>query len=106
MQRIANADALARGGVGCGLPGHLRRAGAHPTGTPVVIPSDRAARPELWSPRRRKINAAATVTCSSGPESAGPAPKVLQLADTVHAPVGHSLAAKEWIQYENPSTSA
>jgi pyruvate dehydrogenase (quinone) len=48
------------------------------------------------------INNAGTVTvfCGAGVRDAHA--EVMRLAETVHAPVGHSLRGKEWIQFDNP----
>jgi pyruvate dehydrogenase (quinone) len=106
MQRIAMQTALARGGVGVlVLPGDISgEPAAHPTGhSQLVIPTATVQPdPDSVTALAEKINAAATVTLFVGAGIRDARAEVLQLADTVHAPVGHSLGGKEWIQYDNP----
>ena len=48
------------------------------------------------STRRRRSR------CSAAPGCATRSDEVMALAETVKAPIGHSLRGKEWIQYDNP----
>jgi pyruvate dehydrogenase (quinone) len=106
MQRIAMQTALGRGGAGVlVLPGDLGgEPAAHPTGTTdlvtpsaVVVPD-----PERVRALAEKINAARSVTLFVGAGVRDARGEVPELAGTVHAPIGHSLGGKEWIQYDNP----
>ncbi|HET6287445.1 MAG TPA: pyruvate dehydrogenase [Amycolatopsis sp.] len=104
--RIAMQHALSRGEVSVlVLPGdvaHLEAAAPTGSGVPVtehgtvVPPEPQVARlAEL-------INEAETVTVFAGAGVRGAHTEVMELAETVQAPVGHSLRGKEWIQYDNP----
>ncbi|MEU3624977.1 pyruvate oxidase [Amycolatopsis coloradensis] len=104
--RIAMQHALARGEVSVlVLPGDVAQLEAEaPTGSgapvtehgTVVPPEPQVARlAEL-------INEAETVTLFAGAGVRGAHAEVMELAEAVQAPVGHSLRGKEWIQYDNP----
>ncbi|MDT7658677.1 MAG: hypothetical protein QOF38_3392 [Pseudonocardiales bacterium] len=106
MQRIAMQTAIAQRGVGVlVLPGDITgEPAAHPTGhSDLVIPSAVAhPDPAKVHALADKINAAGTVTLFVGAGIRDARDEVLQLAEKVHSPIGHSLGGKEWIQYDNP----
>ena len=106
MLRIAIQEALAKQGVSVlVVPGNVADlTTAHPTGEGsfcvehgrVVPPPDQVRR------LADAINAAETVTlfCGAGVRDAHG--EVMALAGVLHAPVGHTLRGKEWIQHDNP----
>jgi pyruvate dehydrogenase (quinone) len=106
LQRIAIQTALADGGVSVlVLPGDVSaEPAAHPTGTgDLVAPSS------VVVPARDRVEAlaehvdrAGTVTLFVGAGARDARTEVLELAEKVKAPVGHSLGGKEWIQYDIP----
>ncbi len=106
LQRIAMQTALADGGVSVMVvPGDVSaEPAAHPTGTgDLVAPSS------VVVPARDRVealaghvNRARTVTLFVGAGAQDARTEVLELAEKVKAPVGHSLGGKEWIQYDNP----
>jgi pyruvate dehydrogenase (quinone) len=106
LLRIAMQTALADRGVAVRvLPGDVSaEPAAHPTGTgDLVAPSS------VVVPARDRVEAlaehvdrAGTVTLFVGAGARDARTEVLQLAEKVKAPVGHSLGGKEWIQYDNP----
>lgn len=49
-----------------------------------------------------RINAAKKISIFAGAGVAGAHDEVVQLADRVAAPVGHTMRGKEYIQYDNP----
>jgi pyruvate dehydrogenase (quinone) len=106
MQRIAMQTALARGGVAVlVVPGDISgEPAAHPTGhSDLVVPAARLQPdPAQVTALAEKINAARTVTLFVGAGVRDARAEVLELAGKVHAPIGHSLGGKEWIQYDNP----
>jgi pyruvate dehydrogenase (quinone) len=106
MQRIAMQTALARRGVAVlVLPGDISgEPAAYPTGRADLVTPSAVATPTDSSVRALadKINIARTVTVFAGAGVADARAEVLELAAKVHAPVGHSLGGKEWIQYDNP----
>ncbi|MFC4602119.1 pyruvate dehydrogenase [Rhodococcus kronopolitis] len=101
----AMAHALARSGVAViTLPGDvadLPAQGGPPalmrTGRPAVVPDSRDVRALADA-----INAAERVAIFAGAGVRGAREEVLALAETVGAPVAHTLRGKEWIQYDNP----
>ncbi|HEX3790186.1 MAG TPA: pyruvate dehydrogenase [Pseudonocardiaceae bacterium] len=106
MARIGIQTALAKGGVSVlVVPGDVASLRAtEPTGTSnflgrlsPVVPREDQVRALAGA-----INAAEKVMlfCGAGVRDAHA--DVLRLAETVAAPVGHSLRGKEWIQYDNP----
>lgn len=106
MQRIGMQAAAARPGVAVlVLPGDIgAMPAAHPTGHGDVTYPDGVLTP---SPQRvaalaERIDAARTVALFAGAGVRDARAEVLELADRVKAPIGHSLAGKEWIQYDNP----
>ncbi|HEV3360967.1 MAG TPA: pyruvate dehydrogenase [Pseudonocardiaceae bacterium] len=106
LARIGIQTALAKGGVSVlVLPGDVAHLKATvPTGTSnfatelsPVVPSEESVRALADA-----INAASTVTLFAGAGVRGAHAEVMQLAETVHAPIGHTLRGKEWIQFDNP----
>ncbi|MFD2840185.1 pyruvate dehydrogenase [Populibacterium corticicola] len=65
--------------------------------TPRIIPS-----PEQLMTLAQAINDAKKITIFAGAGVRGAHAEVIELADRIAAPVGHSLRGKEWIQYDNP----
>jgi len=63
-----------------------------------VVPAD-----EQVHALAERLNAAGTVTLFCGAGVQGAHDEALALAAKLHAPVGHSLRGKQWIQYDNPS---
>ncbi|MDO8184714.1 pyruvate dehydrogenase [Conexibacter sp. JD483] len=104
--RIAIQTALGRGGVSVlALPGDLAAEEAtEPTGESViaeaageVVPSDAQVRALADA-----LNAAQTATLFCGAGVRGAHAEVMELAETLAAPVGHALGGKEHIQFDNP----
>lgn len=104
--RIAIQTALGRGGVAVlALPGDLAAEEAtQETGTSViaagageVVPSDAQVRALADA-----LNAAKTATLFCGAGVRGAHAEVMELAETLAAPVGHALGGKEHIQFDNP----
>ncbi|RSN45947.1 pyruvate dehydrogenase [Amycolatopsis sp. WAC 04197] len=104
--RIAMQHALSRGEVSVlVLPGDVAHLDAvAPTGNGVpVTEHGTVVPPESQVARLAElINDAETVTLFAGAGVRGAHAEVMELAETVQAPVGHSLRGKEWIQYDNP----
>ncbi|WP_394361149.1 pyruvate dehydrogenase [Amycolatopsis sp. SB7-3] len=104
--RIAMQHALSRGEVSVlVLPGDVAHLDAvAPTGNGVpVTEHGTVVPPETQVTRLAElINDAETVTLFAGAGVRGAHAEVMELAETVQAPVGHSLRGKEWIQYDNP----
>ncbi|WP_430332996.1 pyruvate dehydrogenase [Rhodococcus sp. ACT016] len=67
------------------------------TGRPSVVPAEDDVRALADA-----INDASAVAIFAGVGVRDAREEVLALADTVGAPIGHSLRGKEWIQYDNP----
>lgn len=97
--------AIAQSGVAViTLPGDIAEEpaeGAAPplarTGTPSLVPADEDV-PALAD----AVNEASAVAIFAGAGVRGARDELLALADTVGAPIGHTLRGKEWIQYDNP----
>ncbi|GAA5168697.1 pyruvate dehydrogenase [Pseudonocardia eucalypti] len=106
LQRIAMQTALARQGVGVlVLPGDLGGEPApHPTGHSDLVSPTAVLQPDPDKVRAlaEKINNAGSVALFVGAGVRDARDEVLELAGRVHAPIGHSLGGKEWIQYDNP----
>lgn len=106
MLRIAIQHALARNEVSVVvLPGDVAQLDtAHPTGETSLVSELGRVMPVAEQVRALAdaLNAAPTVTlfCGAGVRDAHE--EVMQLAETLHAPIGHSLRGKEWIQFDNP----
>ncbi|MGY2874349.1 pyruvate dehydrogenase (quinone) [Marmoricola sp. URHA0025 HA25] len=106
MLRIAIQHALAEKGVSVLIvPGDVADLGVeHATGDHtycaeqgrVVPPSDQL------QALADAVNEAETVTLYCGAGVRDARTDVLAFAERVHAPIGHTLRGKEWIQYENP----
>jgi pyruvate dehydrogenase (quinone) len=110
LARVAVRHALGRGGVSVlVLPGDvLHRPASHPIGKTAplvgrgtVLPPDEQVRSLA-----ERLKGAETVTLSCGAGVQGAHAEVMELAAKLNAPVGHSLRGKEWLQYENRTTSA
>ena len=106
LARIGIQTAIAKGGVSVlVLPGDVAHLKATvPTGTSnfagglsPVVPTDESVRALADA-----INAARTVTLFAGAGVRGAHAEVMKLAETVNAPIGHTLRGKEWIQFDNP----
>ncbi|MDV7086536.1 pyruvate dehydrogenase [Rhodococcus sp. IEGM 248] len=67
------------------------------TGVPAIVP-DQADVQALAD----AVNAAGKVAIFAGEGVRGAREDLLNLADTIGAPIGHTLRGKEWIQYDNP----
>jgi pyruvate dehydrogenase (quinone) len=106
MQRIAMQSALARQGVAVlVIPGDISGEQApNPTGDSDLVSPSSTVSPNPQQVRRLadKINEAKNVTLFVGAGCRHARPEVLELAEKTHAPVGHSLGGKEWIQHDNP----
>jgi pyruvate dehydrogenase (quinone) len=106
MARTAIQHALGLGGVAAlVIPGDvLHRPAAHPTGdTPFVTPRATATpATEQVQALAQRLNAASTVTLFCGAGARAAHAEVMQVADKLHSPLGHSQRGKEWIQYDNP----
>ncbi len=104
--RIAMQHALARGEVSVlVLPGDVAQMEAtSPTGSGVPVAGQGTVVPSEPQVERlaELINDAETVTLFAGAGVRGAHAEVMELADALQAPVGHSLRGKEWIQYDNP----
>ncbi|WP_030842573.1 pyruvate dehydrogenase [Streptomyces hygroscopicus] len=105
LLRIAMQTAVGRSGVSViAIPGDIgARPAAHPTGTSPLVYGTPAGLPAAEDIRElaERINKARTVTLFAGAGIRDARKEVLQLAETLNAPIGHSLGGKEWIQYDN-----
>jgi len=106
VPRIAIQHALAGGGVSVlVMPGDVaHHDAAGPTGRSTFITERAVAVPPRGQVEAlaEALNRARTVTLFCGAGVAGAHREVMELAERVHAPVGHSLRGKEWVQYDNP----
>lgn len=106
VPRIAMQRALAGGGVSVlVMPGDLaHRDATEATGTSSFVTERAVAVPPETQVRALAdaLNRARTVTLFCGAGVADAHAEVMELAGRVHAPVGHSLRGKEWVQYDNP----
>ncbi|WP_410663713.1 pyruvate dehydrogenase [Amycolatopsis sp. lyj-84] len=106
LLRIAMQHALARGEVSVlVLPGDVAQLeAASPTGNGKPVTERGTVMPPESQVTRlaELINEAETVTVFAGAGVRGAHAEVMEFAETVQAPVGHSLRGKEWIQYDNP----
>ena len=106
LQRIAMQTAVTDPGVAVlVLPGDISsQPTAHPTGRShlVTARSVGVPAPTQVQALADAINAADAITLFVGAGIRDARDEVLELADLVHAPIGHSLGGKEWIQYDNP----
>ncbi|MFI6849935.1 pyruvate dehydrogenase [Kitasatospora sp. NPDC050467] len=104
--RVAIQHALGAHGVSVLVfPGDVAALpAAGPTGTSHFLTEQAVAAPP-WSQVQalaRALNEAARVALFCGAGVRGAHAEVLEAAEALHAPVGHSLRGKEWIQYDNP----
>jgi pyruvate dehydrogenase (quinone) len=103
---IAMQAALGKRGVSVFvLPGDIAsRESGHPTvPTAALLPPSPVQPPaEQVQALADAINRARSVTLFCGAGTRHAHDEVMQLAATVHAPVGHALGGKEWIQFDNP----
>ncbi|MET7641512.1 pyruvate dehydrogenase [Streptomyces sp. NPDC005438] len=106
LARIAVQHAVAEPGVAVlVLPGDVAaRTAPHPTGEGRLSPADGVLTPtpEAVEELARRLNEASRVTLFCGAGVRGAHAEVMELADTLCAPVGHTLRGKEWIQFDNP----
>lgn len=86
------------------LPGDIAALPAE--GSPPTIVDVRAPRlvpaDEDVAALAKAIDSASKVAIFAGIGVRGARDAVIELADTLGAPIGHSLRGKEWIQYDNP----
>ncbi|WP_031465900.1 pyruvate dehydrogenase [Sciscionella sediminilitoris] len=106
LVRVAIQHAVATSSVSVLVfPGDVAdQPATNPTGTGGYCPPSGIVHPTEEQVRALAdaINAAEKVTlfCGAGVREAHD--EVIRLAETVHAPIGHSLRGKEWIQFDNP----
>jgi pyruvate dehydrogenase (quinone) len=104
--RVAIQTALGRRGVSVVVvPGDLAAEESGGPAVPTAIVSEPApVRPvdEQVRALADALNAARTVTLFCGAGCRDAHDEVMELAGRVHAPVGHALGGKEWIQFSNP----
>ncbi|MFF0636460.1 pyruvate dehydrogenase [Nocardia sp. NPDC004151] len=106
LATIAMQTALGRHGVSVlVVPGDVLSADAENRGRPsdlvtsaatVVPPAEQVDR------LAEAVNDADTVALFAGAGVCGAHPQVMALAERLHAPIGHALGGKEWIQFDNP----
>ncbi|BAL91989.1 putative pyruvate dehydrogenase [Actinoplanes missouriensis 431] len=106
MARVAIQEAVGkRGAAVLVMPGDvLSQHAVNETGTAhrAAGPVIGAPAPEVIEELAERINQAETVAIFGGIGAAGARDDVLQLADVLAAPVGHTLRGKESLQYDNP----
>src|SRR5690625_3337715 len=103
--RIAMQTAVARQGVSVMvMPGDVGAREAVGKAEKIeLVPQARVTPdPEVVDRLAEYINAAKKVTIFAGAGVAGCRPTVLEFAEHVKAPIGHSLGGKEWIQHDSP----
>ncbi len=103
--RSAIRSAVAGNGVSVvTLPGDIAELAATGDTTSLVLAPAATVVPDEGSVRRLAdaINAAERVAIFAGYGVRGAHDEVIALAETIGAPVGHSLRGKEFIQYDNP----
>jgi pyruvate dehydrogenase (quinone) len=105
LLHIAMQTAVGRRGVSVlTLPGDVAaQPAAHPT-HPIRLtePSPVVPHPEQIEELARVLDAGERVMLFCGAGCRDAHDEVMLLAETLKAPVGHSLGGKEWIQYDNP----
>ncbi|MEV7773094.1 pyruvate dehydrogenase [Kitasatospora sp. NPDC086791] len=106
LLRIAVQHALGSHGVSVlAFPGDVAALpAAGPTGTSHFLTEQAVAAPP-WSQVQelaRLLNAARKVVLFCGAGVRGAHAEVMETAQVLNAPIGHSLRGKEWIQYDNP----
>ena len=86
------------------LPGDLAESETRAQARPYSVPDPGAVVPSEATIRRmaETLNKAKNVAIFAGIGVAGAHDEVIALADTLGAPVGHSLRGKDRIQYDNP----
>ncbi|AUH43857.1 pyruvate dehydrogenase [Streptomyces sp. CMB-StM0423] len=87
------------------LPGDIAdKQAANPTGhtVPCARPAAIVPDPQTVRELADALNGADRVALFAGAGVRGAHAQVMRLAETVKAPVGHTLRGKEWIQYDNP----
>jgi pyruvate dehydrogenase (quinone) len=106
LLRIAIQHAIGSHGVSVfAFPGDVAALpAAGPTGTSHFLTEQAVAAPP-WSQVQelaRLLNAARRVALFCGAGVRGAHTEVMEAAQALKAPIGHSLRGKEWIQYDNP----
>ena len=105
LLRSAMQTALGRGGVSVlAIPGDVseRKAAAGEDEVALVRPAPVVPRDEQVDELARVLDSSEKVVLFCGAGCAGAHDEVVQLAERLKAPVGHSLGGKEWIQHHNP----
>ncbi|MBU2662483.1 pyruvate dehydrogenase [Actinoplanes bogorensis] len=106
MARIGIQEAVGRRGAAVlVVPGDVLEADAvNDTGTGHAVAGPVLGTPpdDVIAELAERINAAGTVAVFGGIGCAGARAEVLELAEKLGAPVGHSLRGKESLQYDNP----
>ena len=106
LARIAIAHAVGlRGAAVLVLPGDVLGEDATNdtvTSAPAVPRSPSLPPPETVGDLAGRLNRAEKVAIFAGIGCAGAREEVLELADVLKAPVGHSIRGKEILQYDNP----
>ncbi|OZD60986.1 pyruvate dehydrogenase [Rhodococcus sp. 06-1460-1B] len=103
--RAAINAAITGGGVSVvTLPGDIAELSAAGAMDPIAIPSTPVVTPPAADTQQLAdaINNAEKVAIFAGYGVKGAHDEVVAFADTIGAPVGHSLRGKEFIQYDNP----
>ncbi|MFE4971097.1 pyruvate dehydrogenase [Kitasatospora sp. NPDC056651] len=106
LLRVAIQHALGSHGVSVlAFPGDVAALSATaPTGSSHFLTEQAVAAPP-WSQVQelaRLLNAARKVVLFCGAGVRGAHAEVMEAAQALNAPVGHSLRGKEWIQFDNP----
>jgi pyruvate dehydrogenase (quinone) len=103
---IAMRTAIDKGGVAVVvLPGDvgLREAeGHHPLGWTPVLPPTVLPPPVEIGRLAELVNGAGRITLLCGAGCAGARDEVLKLAETIKAPIVHTLRGKDYIEHDNP----
>jgi pyruvate dehydrogenase (quinone) len=106
LLRVAMQTAVGRGGVAVlTIPGDVserKATGADDQVVRLVEPSPVVPGAERIAELAELLNSGEKVMLFAGAGTRGAHAEVMELADRLGAPVGHSLAGKEWIQYDNP----
>ncbi|WP_042420553.1 pyruvate dehydrogenase [Streptacidiphilus anmyonensis] len=106
--RTAVQHALGAGGVSVvAFPGDVAALpAARPTGVSAFLQPDQRATPVPAQAQvealAEAVNAARKPVLFAGAGVRGAHAEVMRLAQTIRAPIGHSLRGKEWIQFDNP----
>lgn len=106
LQRIAIQHAIGDGGVSVlVLPGDVADLpAANPLGVSNFVTEHAVAvpPPSQVQALAEAINAAGSVTIFAGVGARSARAELFDLAETIKAPIGHTLRGKEWLQYDNP----